>query len=53
MASFHGGSRPAAPEAAHPGDEVAFLKQHAPGPFKVTLPSPITLAGLGAWFKPG
>ena len=35
------------------GDEVAFLKQHAPGPFKVTLPSPITLAGLGAWFKPG
>jgi 5-methyltetrahydropteroyltriglutamate--homocysteine methyltransferase len=35
------------------GDEVAFLKQHATGPFKVTLPSPITLATHGAWFKPG
>jgi len=35
------------------GDEVAFLKQHAPAPFKVTLPSPITLWTHGAWFKPG
>jgi 5-methyltetrahydropteroyltriglutamate--homocysteine methyltransferase len=35
------------------GDEVAFLKQHAGGPFKITLPSPITLATHGAWFKPG
>ncbi len=35
------------------GDEVAFLTQHATGPFKVTLPSPITLGTHGAWFKPG
>jgi 5-methyltetrahydropteroyltriglutamate--homocysteine methyltransferase len=34
-------------------DEVAFLKQHASGPFKITMPSPITLATHGAWFKPG
>lgn len=24
--------------------EVAFLKDHAPGPFKITLPSPVTLS---------
>ncbi len=34
-------------------DEVAFLKQHARGPFKITMPSPITLATHGQWFKPG
>src|SRR5262245_14495994 len=25
------------------GDEVAFLKMHSPAPFKITLPSPVTL----------
>ena len=35
------------------GDEVAFVKHHAKGPFKVTMPSPSTLATHGAWFKPG
>lgn len=25
-------------------DEIAFLKEHAPGPFKITIPSPVTLS---------
>jgi len=35
------------------GDEAAFLKRHATAPYKVTIPSPITLATHGTWFKPG
>ena len=31
--------------------EVSFLKQHAPGPFKITLPSPVTISHSG--YKPG
>jgi 5-methyltetrahydropteroyltriglutamate--homocysteine methyltransferase len=26
------------------GREIQFLKQHAPGPFKITIPSPVTLS---------
>jgi 5-methyltetrahydropteroyltriglutamate--homocysteine methyltransferase len=26
------------------GNEIAFLKRHAPGPFKITIPSPVTLS---------
>jgi 5-methyltetrahydropteroyltriglutamate--homocysteine methyltransferase len=33
------------------GHESAYLKQHAPGPFKITIPSPIRLSET--WFKPG
>jgi 5-methyltetrahydropteroyltriglutamate--homocysteine methyltransferase len=32
-------------------DDAAFLKDHAPGPFKVTLPSPANIARGG--FRPG
>lgn len=31
--------------------ESGFLKQHAPGPFKITLPGPMSRAL--AWYKPG
>lgn len=31
--------------------EIAFLKQHAPGPFKATIPSPVTLSRTS--YKPG
>ncbi|HEY7293727.1 MAG TPA: hypothetical protein VH916_01755 [Dehalococcoidia bacterium] len=31
--------------------EVAYLRQHAPGPFKVTLPSPV--AAMNALYRPG
>ena len=31
--------------------EIAFLKQHAPGPFKTTIPSPVTLSR--ASYRPG
>ena len=31
--------------------EIAFLKKHAPGPFKATIPSPVTLSRTS--FKPG
>jgi len=27
------------------GDEAAFLKQHAPGPWKITMPGPLSVAG--------
>lgn len=27
------------------GDEAAFLKQHAPGPWKITMPGPMSAAG--------
>jgi 5-methyltetrahydropteroyltriglutamate--homocysteine methyltransferase len=33
------------------GDEIAFLKQHSPGTFKITLPSPVTLSPTQ--FEPG
>lgn len=33
-------------------EEVAFMKQHARTPFKITLPSPITLGNQG-WYQPG
>jgi methionine synthase II (cobalamin-independent) len=33
------------------GDECSFLHEHAPGPFKITLPSAAT-GGL-YWFRPG
>jgi 5-methyltetrahydropteroyltriglutamate--homocysteine methyltransferase len=33
------------------GHEVAFLKEHAPGPFKVTMPAPSYVVARG--FKPG
>ena len=29
------------------GEECAFLKQHAPGPFKITMPSPLSIAASG------
>jgi 5-methyltetrahydropteroyltriglutamate--homocysteine methyltransferase len=29
------------------GDEAVFLKKHAPGPFKITLPSPVNFALIG------
>lgn len=32
-------------------NEIAFLRQHAPGPFKVTIPSPVTLSRSA--FRPG
>jgi 5-methyltetrahydropteroyltriglutamate--homocysteine methyltransferase len=32
-------------------NEIAFLKAHAPGPFKITIPSPVTLSR--AAYKPG
>jgi 5-methyltetrahydropteroyltriglutamate--homocysteine methyltransferase len=31
--------------------EIEFLKQHAPGPFKITIPSPVTLSRSA--FRPG
>lgn len=31
--------------------EIAFLRQYAPGPFKITLPSPVTFAPTA--FRPG
>ena len=31
--------------------EIAFLKDHAPGPFKITIPSPVTLSRNS--FRPG
>lgn len=33
------------------GEEAAFLKQHAPGPWKMTMPGPYSVAGQ--LFKPG
>ena len=33
------------------GREIAFLKQHAPGPFKTTIPSPVTLSRAN--YRPG
>ena len=27
------------------GDEAAFLKEHAPGPWKITMPGPLSVAG--------
>ena len=33
------------------GEEAAFLKQHAPGPWKITMPGPLSVAGQ--LFKPG
>jgi 5-methyltetrahydropteroyltriglutamate--homocysteine methyltransferase len=33
------------------GTEAAFLKAHAPGPWKITMPGPMSLAGQ--LFKPG
>ncbi len=33
------------------GDEAAFLKQHAPGPWKITMPGPLSVAGQ--LYKPG
>jgi 5-methyltetrahydropteroyltriglutamate--homocysteine methyltransferase len=33
------------------GDEAGFLKQHAPGPWKITMPGPVSVAGQ--LFKPG
>ena len=33
------------------GDEAAFLRQHAPGPWKITMPGPMSAAGT--LFKPG
>jgi len=29
------------------GHEASFLKEHAPGPFKITMPSPISIAASG------
>lgn len=29
------------------GHEAAFLKEHAPGPFKITMPSPVSIAASG------
>src|SRR5687767_8808107 len=31
-------------------DEVAFMKENSPGPFKITMPSPVTLGVTGSWF---
>ena len=33
------------------GDDAAFLRQHAPGPWKITMPGPMSAAGT--LFKPG
>ena len=33
--------------------EIAFLKKHSPGPFKVTVPAQGSIAMLGTWFKEG
>jgi 5-methyltetrahydropteroyltriglutamate--homocysteine methyltransferase len=33
------------------GDEIAFLKKHSPGTFKITVPSPVTLAPTQ--YRPG
>jgi len=33
------------------GDEATFLKQHAPGPWKITMPGPLSVAGQ--LYKPG
>ena len=33
------------------GDEAAFLKAHAPGPWKITMPGPLSAAGT--LYKPG
>ena len=33
------------------GDEAAFLRQHAPGPWKITLPGPVSAAGQ--LYQPG
>ena len=33
------------------GTEAAFLKQHAPGPWKITMPG--AMSGAGQLFKPG
>ncbi len=33
------------------GEEAAFLKQHAPGPWKITMPGPLSVAGQ--LYKPG
>jgi 5-methyltetrahydropteroyltriglutamate--homocysteine methyltransferase len=32
------------PKGRITGDEISFLKKHAPGPFKMTVPSPIMLS---------
>ena len=29
------------------GDESTFLREHAPGPFKITMPSPVSVAASG------
>lgn len=54
------------PDWAHPGPvvvgkvrqtrsltahEVAFMQEHAGGPFKITIPSPVTITR--AWYRPG
>ena len=39
------------PKGRLAGDEAAFLKEHAPGPFKVTLPGAHMIGGFG--FRPG
>ncbi|MHB8577257.1 MAG: cobalamin-independent methionine synthase II family protein [Dehalococcoidia bacterium] len=33
------------------GEDAAFLKQHAPGPWKMTMPGPVSVAGQ--LYKPG
>src|SRR5262249_26897372 len=33
------------------GEEAAFLKRHAPGPWKITMPGPMSVAGQ--LYKPG
>jgi 5-methyltetrahydropteroyltriglutamate--homocysteine methyltransferase len=33
------------------GDDAAFLREHAPGPWKMTMPGPLSAAGT--MFKPG
>jgi 5-methyltetrahydropteroyltriglutamate--homocysteine methyltransferase len=33
------------------GDEIKFLRKHAPGPFKITVPSPVML--VSSQYRPG
>lgn len=33
--------------------EIAFMKKHSPGPFKVTVPAQGAIVNLGTWFKEG
>jgi 5-methyltetrahydropteroyltriglutamate--homocysteine methyltransferase len=39
------------PKGRITGDEIKFLKKHSPGTFKITLPSPVTLAF--SQYRPG